>query len=59
MVSPADTKLSESKAFKKSKKITPKDMETDETKNFKNKLRVKAIAKNNGTKKKSNCCGFA
>jgi len=51
MVSPADIKLSESNAFKKSKKITPKEIKAEKKINLKNILIVKNSAKNKGMKK--------
>ncbi len=53
------TKFKESKAFKKSTKINPKEVVEDIKIFFKNKFRLKIIAKNNGIKKDNNWIAFA
>lgn len=53
------TKLSESKAFKKSRKIKPSETEVDIKIFFKIKFRLKVIAKNKGIKKDKSWVAFA
>lgn len=55
MVSIAETKFKISKAFSKSIKIIPKDIEAVERINLKNKLKVSVKAKNKGVKKSKIC----